>query len=134
MWSRLQVPAYGGFRVVILLAICALFLYSVLSTAYTAFRLATDFEGFVKALQQSAKEEEEGTYWEALGEISSRHFSQLFYGAQKLLVVAWMVIGAELTIKWNKVPFTGNVYDFGQILFLMLGLFSLLQSLAMPTE
>ena len=127
-------PAYGGFRVVILLGICALFLYSVLSAAYTAFRLASGFEPFVKALQQSAREEEEGTYWEALGEASSRHFSQLVYGAQKLLLVGWLVIGAELTIKWNKVPFVGNVYDFGQILFLMLGLFSLLQSLAMPTD
>lgn len=129
-----QVPAYGGFRVVILLGICGLFLYSVAATAYMAYRLFTDFEPFVKAAQRNAKEEEEGTYWEGLGEISSRHFSQLFYGVQKLLLVIFCVLGSELTISWNKVHLIGNVYDFGQILFLMLGLFALLQSIAMPAD
>ena len=129
-----QLPAYGAFRVIALLAICLLFLYSVLATIYMAFRLLRDFPGFVHGAQTAAKEHEEGTYWEALGAASSRHFSQLMYGAQKLAIVVFMIIGAELTIQWNKVPFVGDVYALGQILFLCLGLFSLLQSLLVPAE
>jgi hypothetical protein len=71
---------------------------------------------------------------QALGASTSRHFSQLIYGGQKLAIIAWLIIGTELTIKWNKVPFVGNAYDFGQILFMLLGLFSLLQSLMVPAS
>ena len=129
-----QMPAYGPFRAVALLCVCVLFLYSVLATVYVAYRLLRDFEGFVQGAQTSAKESEEGTYWESLGTTTSRHFSQLLYGVQKVVIVVFMIVGAELTIQWNKVPFVGNVYDFGQILFLLLGMLSLLQSILMPAD
>jgi hypothetical protein len=129
-----QLPAYGAFRVLALFAICLLFLYNVLAAAYTAYRLFTDFGTFVKGAQANAKEAEEGTYWDSLGEVSSRHFSQLMYGVQRLVIVVFMIIGAELTIKWNKVPFIGDVYSLGQILFLMLGMFSMIQSMVMPVD
>ena len=127
-------PAYGVFRPIALIIICVLFLHSVLSTLYVALRLAVNFAGYVESARHSARANEDGTLWPALGDVSSAHFSKLLWGVQKLAVMVVMGLGAELTLKWNKVPYVGDVYELGQILFLHIGLFALLQSVLVPAD
>ena len=129
-----QVPAYGAFRVVILLFMCLLFLYNFFAPLYVIVCLLRDFPGFIKAAQCNEKEAEEGTYWHSLGAVTSRHASQFVYGGPRLALGIFLVCGAELTLNWNKVPFSSNLYELGQVTFLILGIFALLHALLIPSR
>ena len=129
-----NVPAFGAFRVFVLIFNCLLFLYNVFSPLVVMFHLLRDFNGYIRSAATHEKEAEEGTYWAVLGDDSSRHASQLLYGGQRLLIGIFLIIGAELTIRWNDVPYSDNAYELGQIMYLIVGLFGMFNALLVPTN